>query len=358
MARDIELAVVAADFACRDARVATRGIVESSPPDKIAGWAHVDPRRVGCNIGAGLICTDLDELTAAMVHRATRITRSTWPGGADPKTPTKSAAWATSHRFGCSNICPTCSPATSALFTTRRGRRTPSPAGRPPPGWHWARPAAPSSDGAADLALVGGCEAKVNPMALMRLSLVHQLATRYNDRPQESFRPLDQDANGMVIADGGAVLVIEELEHAKKRGATIYCEIVGLGGASSAKVHLTAPPESESIAVAMRKSLGDAGIEAAQVQMVVPLGSSVPVFDRADAVSIQEVFGEPPRKPPWCRCTAASAIAAPAPRPSIWPRPPWRFISRSFRRPPIARTPSPICRCRNPNVPPRSSTHW
>ena len=291
MARDIELAVVAADLAVRDAKLATKGVVESTPADKIADWARVHPTRMGCNIGAGLICTDLSELTSAMVAARNpdgTLSLARWGRSDDPARPSGmenlTPLWLLKYlpnmlschdtiihdTQGPSNTI-TCSQASAGLALGEAWRTI--------------------QRGAADLALVGGCESKLNPMALMRLTLVNQLAQHYNDRPTEAFRPLDRDADGMVIADGGAVLIIEELEHAKKRGAQIYCEVAGLGGSSCGGPLLDQDSDGHSIAVAMQKALRDAGIDGSAVQMAVPLGAAVAHTDKAEARALHEVFG-------------------------------------------------------------------
>ncbi len=291
MARDIQVAVIAADLAVRDAKLATKSVVEASPVDKIADWARVDPTRMGCNIGAGLICTDLDELSEAMIHARNpdgSLNLTQWGRSEDPEKPSGmdrlTPLWMLKY-------LPNMLACHVSILHDTQGPSNTITCGHASGGLALGEACRSIQRGACDLSLIGGCEAKVNPMALARLTLLDHLAKNHNDTPTTANRPLDQDAGGMIIADGGGVLVIEELEHAKKRGATIYCEVVGLGGASFGGPILTSNPDPHTAAVAMQKSLRDAGITPEQVQLIVPMGSAVPFMDRAEAAAIKEVFG-------------------------------------------------------------------
>jgi 3-oxoacyl-[acyl-carrier-protein] synthase II len=289
MARDIHLAVVAADLAVRDAKLATKSVLEASP-EKVTGWAQVNPTRMGCNIGAGLICTDLDELSEAMIHARNpdgSLNLGEWGRSSDPAKPSGmdrlTPLWMLKY-------LPNMLACHVSILHDTQGPSNTITCGHASGGLALGEACRSIQRGAADLSLIGGCEAKINPMALARLTLLKHLAEGHNDNPTQANRPLDKDASGMIIADGGSVLVIEELEHAKKRGATIYCEIVGLGGASYGGPILTDNPDPHPAAVAMQKSLRDAGITPEQIQLIVPMGSAVPAMDRAEAAAIREVF--------------------------------------------------------------------
>jgi 3-oxoacyl-[acyl-carrier-protein] synthase II len=142
------------------------------------------------------------------------------------------------------------------------------------------------------MALVGGCESKVNPMALMRWSLLNRLSTKWNDNPAEACRPYDAAAEGCVLAEGGAVLIIEDYEHAKARGATIYAEIIGLGASANATQSVIEPdPTGEAPAVAIRKALKDAKLSPEDIQLIIPPGYSVPNWDKSDAAALHTAFG-------------------------------------------------------------------
>ena len=142
------------------------------------------------------------------------------------------------------------------------------------------------------LALVGGCESKINPMALMRWSLLHRLTTTSNDNPAAACKPYDTRADGAVLAEGGAVLVIEEYEHAKARNATIYAEIVGIGSSANASQSPIEPDlTGEAPAVAIKKALKDAKLAAQDIQLIIPSGHSVPKWDKSDAAALHAAFG-------------------------------------------------------------------
>jgi 3-oxoacyl-[acyl-carrier-protein] synthase II len=149
--------------------------------------------------------------------------------------------------------------------------------------------------GQSDLALVGGCESKVHAMALMRWSLLHRLNATSNDHPASACRPYDQNAAGFVLAEGGAVLVIEEYEHAKNRGATIYAEVSGIGSSANAAASPIDPdPTGEAPAAAIKKALKDAALTPAQVDLLIPPGYGDPNWDHADLAALKIAFGTPP----------------------------------------------------------------
>jgi 3-oxoacyl-[acyl-carrier-protein] synthase II len=146
--------------------------------------------------------------------------------------------------------------------------------------------------GDSDMALVGGCESKVHPMALLRWSLLNRLNTTSNDSPGTACRPYDRSAAGTVLAEGGAVLLIEEYEHARRRNASIYAEIVGLGASANATESVTDPdPTGEAPGVAIKKALKDAGISPHDIGLVVPPGFGVPSCDRTDVAALRFALG-------------------------------------------------------------------
>ncbi|MEX9542292.1 beta-ketoacyl synthase N-terminal-like domain-containing protein, partial [Escherichia coli] len=117
------------------------------------------------------------------------------------------------------------------------------------------------------------------------------LSTR-NDDPQAASRPWDKDRDGIVLGDGAGIIILEEYEHAKARGAKIYAEVSGFGMSSDA-YHMTSPPENgEGAALAMMNALHDAGIEANDVDYINAHGTSTPAGDLAEAQAVVSVFGE------------------------------------------------------------------
>ena len=145
--------------------------------------------------------------------------------------------------------------------------------------------------GDADAMICGGTEACITPMGIGGFAAMRALSTR-NDEPQRASRPWDRDRDGFVVGEGAGILVIEELEGARQRGARILAEIVGYGMSADA-FHVTAPPEDGGGAFrVMRSSLRDAGIGPSQVDYINAHGTSTDVGDRAETVAIKRAFGE------------------------------------------------------------------
>ncbi len=139
--------------------------------------------------------------------------------------------------------------------------------------------------------ITGGAEAAITPLGLAGFDNMHAI-TRRNDAPEKASRPFDKERDGFLLAEGAGILVLEELEHAKSRGAKIYCEIVGYGFSGDA-YHLTAPPpEGEGAARAMRAALNDAGIPPSAVDYINAHGTSTPLNDKTETQAIKTVFGE------------------------------------------------------------------
>ena len=145
--------------------------------------------------------------------------------------------------------------------------------------------------GDADLVLSGGAEMGTTPTAIGGFSQAKALSTR-NDSPHTASRPWDRDRDGFVLSDGGGAMVLEEYEHAKRRGARIYAELAGFGMSGDAH-HITAPPEDGSGArLAMQNALRDAGMNADQVQYLNAHATSTPLGDKAETAAIKATFGE------------------------------------------------------------------
>jgi len=149
--------------------------------------------------------------------------------------------------------------------------------------------------GEADVMLAGGSEAAITPLGVGGFCAMRALSTR-NDEPERASRPFDKDRDGFVMGEGAGVLVLEELEHARRRGAKIYCEIVGYGMSGDA-YHITAPCEDGDGAVrVMRNTLRDAGIAPSDVDYINVHGTSTPRGDVVETVAIKAVFAEHARK--------------------------------------------------------------
>ena len=145
--------------------------------------------------------------------------------------------------------------------------------------------------GDADIMITGGAEATVTPMAIGGFANMKALSER-NDSPETASRPFDATRDGFVMGEGAGILILEELEHALGRGATIYAEIVGYGATGDA-YHLTAPaPDGEGAQRAMKRALKDAGLEPRDIQYINAHGTSTPANDFNETRAIQAVFGD------------------------------------------------------------------
>jgi len=143
----------------------------------------------------------------------------------------------------------------------------------------------------ADIFVCGGAEATVVPIGVAGFAAMKALSTR-NDEPQRASRPFDKDRDGFVMGEGAGVLVIEELEHAKRRGARIYCELAGYGLSADA-YHMTSPlPEGEGAARCMRMALEKSGINPSEVDYVNAHGTSTGMGDICETKAIKAVFGD------------------------------------------------------------------
>jgi len=149
--------------------------------------------------------------------------------------------------------------------------------------------------GECDAVIAGGAESAITPLGIGGFSVMKALSNR-NDNPAAASRPFDKDRDGFVMGEGAGVLVLEEMEHAKKRGANILAELVGYGANSDAN-HVTAPaPEGEGAARCMRLALKSAGMNPEEVGYINAHGTSTPYNDANETKAIKSVFGEHARK--------------------------------------------------------------
>jgi len=283
MARDIVLAVVAAYEAVKDADLRTRCLIERG---EAAGESNVASRRFGANIGAGLICADLAELAEAMsaAREGDEFSMARWGSEAMNNLtplwllkflPNMLACHVTivHQAWGPSNTI-TCGEASSHLAIGEAYRTI--------------------EFGTADVCICGGAESKVNPMALIRQSLGDRLSRR-NETPESACRPLSAERDGTVVSEGGGLVILEELEHAKRRGARIYAELVGFGASNDAyqpsqpsRPH----PEGRGVALAVRKALQDAGVAPTDLGLVATAACGLREHDLSEARAIHAVLGD------------------------------------------------------------------
>ena len=277
MARDIELAVIAADDAFKDSGLKSKAYTDAPT---------ITPERFGCNIGAGLISVDLAELTEAM-HVArdsadpSKLDLKKWGGeGMQQLTPLWLLKYLPNmlachvtivHGLkGPSNTI-TCADASSHLAIGEAFRTI--------------------QRGDADLAICGGAETKVVPMALMRQVLLKRVTTQHNETPDQAVRPFDAAATGTAVAEGGGLLVLEDYEHAKARGAKIYCEVVGFGASQDTYSTTLPDPKGHAYGKAVQKALAEANLPPTAVDLLVPCGVGIAGHDRAELAGLHTVFG-------------------------------------------------------------------
>ncbi|MCV2884274.1 beta-ketoacyl-ACP synthase II [Aestuariibacter sp. AA17] len=145
--------------------------------------------------------------------------------------------------------------------------------------------------GDADVMIAGGAESSITPLGMGGFGAARALSTR-NDAPEQASRPWDKDRDGFVMGEGAGIVVLEEYEHAKARGAKIYAELTGFGMSGDA-YHMTSPPDNgEGAAAAMRNALNDSGIAESDIGYINAHGTSTPAGDIAEVNAVKSIFGE------------------------------------------------------------------
>jgi 3-oxoacyl-[acyl-carrier-protein] synthase II len=145
--------------------------------------------------------------------------------------------------------------------------------------------------GAADVMLAGASEASIAPVAMAGLNVMGALSTR-NDAPERASRPFDKHRDGFLMAEGAGILVLEALEHARRRGARILCELRGYGTSDDA-YHISAPAENGAgAALSMKLALAEAGLQPTDIHYINAHGTSTPLNDKSETAAIKTVFGE------------------------------------------------------------------
>ncbi len=276
MCRDIELAVAAAQEAFVASGLITKGI----DPDHVT----LNPTRTAVTLGAGMISCDMAELGPAVAASTTdgRFDIKKWgKQGLDLITPLWLLKYLPNmlachigiiHDIqGPSNTL-TCAEASSHLAIGEAAQIL--------------------ARGDSDVAVAGGAEARVNLMMLLRQCLLKRAACNSEKAPSEMCRPFDAEAEGSVFGEGGGVVILENLEHARQRGAKILAEVLGIGQSHSlaaAPQHLES--DGAGVRIAIEKALADAGITADAIDLIVPHGIGVVEDDRAEANGIQAALG-------------------------------------------------------------------
>lgn len=149
--------------------------------------------------------------------------------------------------------------------------------------------------GEADVMVCGGAEAAITPLAYAGFCSMKAMSTN-NENPQKASRPFDLNRDGFIMGEGGAILVIESLEHALARGAHIYCELAGYAATCDA-YHITSPdPEGKGLAQSMIKAMRDANVDPHQIDYINAHGTSTPYNDKFETIAIKKIFGDHARK--------------------------------------------------------------
>jgi 3-oxoacyl-[acyl-carrier-protein] synthase II len=144
-------------------------------------------------------------------------------------------------------------------------------------------------NGKADIVITGGSEASITPLAFAGFCSMKAMSTR-NDEPQKASRPFDKERDGFVMGEGSGIVILESLDHAEKRGAKIYAEVLGYGATADA-YHITAPaPKGVGAAQAMREAIDDAGINLEEVNYINAHGTSTDLNDKYETMAIKDVF--------------------------------------------------------------------
>jgi 3-oxoacyl-[acyl-carrier-protein] synthase II len=145
--------------------------------------------------------------------------------------------------------------------------------------------------GDADVMIAGGSEMALNPLSVAGFASMRALSTR-NDEPERACRPFDKDRDGFVIGEGAGIVILEELESARRRGANIYCELTGYGLSSDA-YHLTAqPPDADGAVRSMNMAIRKAGLRPDQIDYINAHGTSTPINDPTETLAVKRVFGD------------------------------------------------------------------
>ena len=146
--------------------------------------------------------------------------------------------------------------------------------------------------GEADVMIAGGAEAGIGEIPVGAFCAMRALSTKHNDHPQGASRPFDAERDGFVMGDGAGILVLEELEHARARGAAIHAEVVGYGATDDAS-HITLPaPGGRGAVESMRVAIADAGLTTGEIDYINAHGTSTPPNDRSETAAIKTLFGE------------------------------------------------------------------
>lgn len=268
MARDIQLAVSAAELAIADSGLADGG---------------VDPARFGVDLGAGLISTELDELAPAIALATNADGKFDYHEYGRTGIPEIPPLWLLKYlpnmpACHISILCDCQGPSNSITEAEAASNIAVGEACRI------------IGRDRADVMIAGGADSKIHPLSLVRMSLLGQMS-HWDGDPAGACRPFDRRRDGWVAGEGAGILILEEREHALKRGARIYGEILGFGSGCDATPGGGLDPEGAGTEIALRAALRDAGLEPAEIGHVNAHGAGTIASDLAEARALHRVFG-------------------------------------------------------------------
>jgi 3-oxoacyl-[acyl-carrier-protein] synthase II len=283
MSRDIELSVIAANEALTGSGIITQGI----NPERI----NINPERMAINLGAGLISCDLVELAPAVAASITdgRFDIHKWgKDGLELVTPLWLLKYLPNmlachigiiHDIQGPSNSITCAEASAHLAISEAAQII--------------------ARGDSDIALAGGAEAKVNPIVMIRQCLLKRAISGNGNDPAAACRPFDADARGSVFGEGAGIVILENVENARKRSANIYAEVAGVGASSNINPSYEClEPDGKGVQIAIEKALADAQIEPKDLDLIVPHGTGIAGDDSAEAKAIETALGESVAKTP------------------------------------------------------------
>ena len=269
MARDIQLAVAAARLAVDDAR-----IEEDS----------IDRTRFGVSIGAGLISSDPNELGLAISGSVDEAGEFNMKLFGEEGLRNLFPLWLLKY-------LPNMLACHISIIHDAQGPNNTITAGDTSGLQAIGEASRIIQRGDADIFLAGGAESKVHPLTIIRQHLLGNLSQR-SDEPKKASRPFEKNRDGLVLAEGAGVVVLEEISHAEKRGAKIYGEVVGFGSASSACGVSKADTNGSGLARSIKAALVDSGLSAENIDYILAHGLSCPLSDVAETRAIKEALGE------------------------------------------------------------------
>ena len=276
MSRDIELSVIAADDAVKNSGLVTK----STDPEN----STITPTRTSISFGAGLISCDLEEMAASVENAVTdgEFDIHKWgTDGLQSLTP----LWLLKY-------LPNMLPCHIGIIHDIQGPSNTITCGETAGHIAIAEATEMIVRNDSDVALGGGGEAKVNPVVMIRQCLHHRTANDCNDQPEQACRPFDAKATGSVFGEAAGVLVLEELEFAKARNASITAEIVGSASSNSLNTDYThLEQDGRGLQIAIQKALDEAGILAEQIDLIIPTGTGIAADDKAETTALKVVFG-------------------------------------------------------------------